>query len=476
MSKSLFINGLWTDGTGTRKGDVLNPATGAKIGEVAFAEKADLQAAVDAAHQAFAIWKNTPAIDRYTVLRRAATLVREQAKAIAEAITTEQGKPLSEALIETNSAAEHIDWNAEEGRRAYGRLIPARAPGVTQLVIKEPVGVVVAFSPWNFPVNQLVRKVAGALAAGCTIVAKAPEETPTSAILLIKCFEEAGVPAGAVNLVFGVPAEISEYLIASPLVAKVSFTGSVPVGRHLGKLAASHLKRTTMELGGHAPFIVSNDVDPVAVARLAAASKFRNAGQICASPTRFLVQQDVFSSFTDAFVAQAETVKMGNGLAEGVSMGPLAHARRVEGIDALVRDAADAGATLHTGGRSTSNSGFFYPPTVLSHVPLSARIMNEEPFGPVAVINSYATLDDAITEANRLPFALAAYGFANRLEDAERIGTEVEAGTISINHFGHALPEVPFGGFADSGHGSEGGTEGLNAYLRDKLVTRKRNG
>lgn len=476
MSASLFIDGQWTNGIGTRRGTVVNPATGAKIGEVAFAEQADLQRALEAASRAFTIWKTVSAFERSNMLRKAAALVRERAHAIAEAITTEQGKPLSEALMEANSVAEHIEWNAEEGRRAYGRLIPARTPGVTQMVVKEPVGVVAAFSPWNFPVNQLVRKIAGALAAGCTIIAKAPEETPSSAILLVKCFEQAGFPAGTVNLVFGVPSEISEYLIASPLVAKVSFTGSVPVGRHLGQLSAKYLKRTTMELGGHAPFIVSNDVDPEAVAKLGAAIKFRNAGQVCASPTRFLVQEDIFSAFTEAFVAQTKTIKIGDGLAQGTSMGPLAHARRVDAVDAFVRDAVDAGATLHTGGRTTSNTGFFYNPTILGNVPLTARIMNEEPFGPVAVINSYRTLDEAIAEANRLPHALAAYAFANRLEDAERIGTETEAGTISINHFGHALPEVPFGGFADSGHGSEGGTEGLNVYLRDKFVSRKRSG
>lgn len=476
MSASLFIDGQWTSGTGTRRGDVLNPATGAKIAEVAFAERADLQRALEAAGHAFATWKTVSAFERYNMLRKAAELVRERSRAIAEAITTEQGKPLPEALMETNSAAEHIEWHAEEGRRAYGRLIPARAPGVTQMVMKEPVGVIAAFSPWNFPVNQLVRKIAGALAAGCTIIAKAPEETPSSAILLVKCFEEAGFPAGTVNLVFGIPAEISEYLIASPFVAKVSFTGSVPVGRHLGQLAAKYLKRTTMELGGHAPFIVSNDVDPVVVAKLGAAIKFRNAGQVCASPTRFLVHEDIFSAFTEAFVAQAKAIKVGDGLSEGTLMGPLAHARRVDAVEGFVRDAVDFGATLHTGGRNTSNAGFFYNPSVLSNVPLTARVMNEEPFGPVAVINSYRTLDGAIEEANRLPYALAAYAFANRLEDAERIGTDTEAGTISINHFGHALPEVPFGGFADSGHGSEGGMEGLDAYLRNKFVSRKRNG
>ncbi|WGD29719.1 NAD-dependent succinate-semialdehyde dehydrogenase [Ancylobacter sp. WKF20] len=474
MTASLFIDGAWTAGSGSRRGTVLDPATGLATGEVAFAEVADLERALAAAERGFAVWKKVSAYERSAILRRAAALVRERAEIIAAAITAEQGKPLAEARMEALAAVEHIEWNAEEGRRAYGRLIPARAPEVTQLVKKEPVGPVAAFSPWNFPVNQLVRKIASALAAGCSIIAKAPEETPTSAIELVRCFEEAGVPTGVVNLLFGVPAEISEHLIASPVIQKVSFTGSVPVGRHLAALVARHLKRSTMELGGHAPFIVTAKADVAGAATLAAVTKFRNAGQVCASPTRFLVDEAVFEAFIDGFSSRASALNVGPGATAGTQMGPLAHARRVEAIDAFVQDARKHGARVVTGGERLGNQGFFYAPTLLADVPLGARIMNEEPFGPIAVVNRVAGLDAALAEANRLPYALGAYAFTRDLEEAERIGDELEAGTISINHFGHAMAEVPFGGFKDSGFGAEGGTEGLQAYLRDKFVTRRR--
>lgn len=471
MTKSLFIGGEWTAGSGSRRGRVVNPATGQEIGSVAFAEAADLDAALTAAGTGFRVWRKVTAYERYRTLTKAADLVRERAEGIAQAITKEQGKPLAEARMEAGAAADIIDWFAEEGRRAYGRVIPSRLPGARQAVLAEPVGPVAAFSPWNFPCAQLVRKLAAALAAGCSIIAKAPEETPSSAIELVRCFEEAGVPAGAINLVFGVPAEISSYLIPSPVIRKISFTGSVAVGRSLSALAGQHLKRTTMELGGHAPFIVCDDVDVDAVARLGAGIKFRNAGQICTSPTRFLVDAKLKARFTETFAAQAEKIVVGNGAAEGTQMGPLAHQRRIDALDGLVRDAAEQGARIVTGGRRIGNEGYFYAPTVLADVPKSARIMNEEPFGPVAIINGFDSLDEAVTEANRLPYGLGAYGFASSTAKAARLGDEVESGMISINHFGFAAPETPFGGIKDSGHGAEGGSEGLQAYLAMKFVS-----
>ena len=474
MTASLFIDGAWTEGSGKRRGKVLNPATGQQTGEVPFVEEADLDRALAAAEKGFGVWKAMSPLERSKIMRKAADVMRERHEAMARAITAEQGKPIAEARIEAALAPEHAEWNAEEGRRAYGRLIPARASDVTQIVLKEPIGPVAAFSPWNFPVNQVVRKIVSALAAGCSIIVKAPEETPTCAVELVKCFEEAGVPAGVVNLVFGVPAEISEKLIASPIIQKVSFTGSVPVGRHLGALAAKHLKPTTMELGGHAPFIVTEDADPVAVAGAATASKFRNAGQVCISPTRFLVHDKVFDRFLDAFTEKAESIKVGDGMEDGTQMGPLAQARRVEGVDALVQDAVQNGAEIRTGGRRIGNQGFFYAPTIIANAALSSRIMNEEPFGPVAIVNRVSSLDEALTEAKRLPFALASYAFTNSLNAADRIANEIEAGMNTINHFGLGVPETPFGGFKDSGHGSEGGTEGLEAYLRTKFVTRRR--
>ena len=474
MTASLFIDGRWTAGSGTRRGQIYDPATGSAIGEVPFAETADLDEALAAAARAFPKWRATSAFERYTIIRKAASLLRERAEMVARKITAEQGKPLFEARIEATMAADHIDWNAEEARRAYGRLIPSRGPDITQTVILEPVGPVAGFSPWNFPVTQLVRKIAAALSAGCTIIAKAPEETPASTMELVRCFEDAGVPAGVVNLVFGVPAEISEHLIASDVIRKVSFTGSVPVGRHLSQLAGKHLKRTTMELGGHSPFIVTADADIDKVVPLAAGMKFRNAGQVCASPTRFYIEEPAFERFVDGFVAQAKALVVGPGLDETTKMGPLAHKRRPEAIEAFVQEARDRGANIPAGGRRAGNQGYFYEPTVLTHVPDDARIMREEPFGPVAIVNPVSSLDEAIAQANRLPYGLSAYAFTNSLEAADRLAGEVETGTLSINHFGLAMPETPFGGIKDSGHGSEGGTEGLQAYLQTKFVTRKR--
>lgn len=471
MTASLFINGKWTAGSGKRRGKIINPANGLEIGEVAFAERADLDAALEAADAGFRIWSQTSAYDRARILRKAADIARQRSGVIAEAITLEQGKPLSEARMEAGSAGDHIDWYAEEARRTYGRVIPARTPNTQQMVLLEPVGPVAAFSPWNFPIGQLVRKIAGALAAGCSVIAKAPEETPTCAIELVRCFEEAGVPAGVLNLVFGVPVEISEHLIASSIIRKVSFTGSVPVGRHLGALSAIALKRTTMELGGHAPFIVCDDADIASVARLGAGLKFRNAGQVCASPTRFLVQDGVFDAFLDDFVAAARSLKVGDGTLEGVQMGPVAHARRIDAMDGFVRDAVERGAELKTGGNRIGNEGFFFEPTILANVPFSARIMNEEPFGPIAVVNRFSDLEDAISEANRLPFGLAAFAFSRRIDRTDRLMRGVETGMMSINHFGLAAPETPFGGIKDSGHGSEGGSEGIQAYLTTKFVS-----
>ncbi|AUW45932.1 NAD-dependent succinate-semialdehyde dehydrogenase [Rhizobium leguminosarum] len=471
MTKSLFINGVWTAGSGTRRGRVMDPARSQQTGEVAIAEVADLDTALEAAGRSFATWRKTTAYERSRLLLKAAALVRARGEAITAAITREQGKPLAEARLEASATADIIEWYAEEARRAYGRVIPSRLPGARQMAIQEPVGPVAAFSPWNFPCGQLVRKIAAALAAGCTIIAKAPEETPSSVIALVECFEEAGLPPGVLNLVFGIPAEISSHLIPSPIIRKISFTGSVPVGRHLASLAGQYLKRTTMELGGHAPFIVCDDADPAAVSTLGAGMKFRNAGQICTSPTRFLVAAPLHADFVTRFADIAGKLVVGNGSEAETQMGPLAHARRIDAVDGLIRDAIEQGATLVTGGKRIGNEGTFYAPTVLADVPLSARIMHEEPFGPVAVINRFTSLPDMITEANRLPYGLGAYAFTRSSANIARISDDVESGMISINHFGLAAPETPFGGIKDSGHGSEGGSEGLQAYLATKFIS-----
>lgn len=467
----LFIGGAWREGSAGRSGKVVDPATGEAFAQVTHASTADLDDALKAAHRAFLEWRLVSAYDRSKLLRKAANLLRERAEKIAMLMTREQGKPLAEALGETIGSADHIDWYAEEGRRAYGRLIPARAPGVRQIVVKEPIGPVAGFSPWNFPVSQAVRKIAGAVAAGCTIIIKCPEETPFSAIELIRCFEDAGIPAGVVNLVFGVPSEISEYLIPAREIRKISFTGSIPVGKHLGQLAAAHVKRATLELGGHSPFIVCEDADPEAAVKLGVFLKYRNAGQVCAAPSRYYVHERHYKRFVDAFVAGSEALKVGPGTEAGVQMGPLANSRRLEAMAGFVTDAENRGAKVLTGGKRIGNQGNFFAPTVLVDVPEDARLMVDEPFGPLAPIASFSKLDDAIARANALPYGLAAFAFTSSERTATMLGERLESGMISINHFGIASPETPFGGVKESGYGSEGGLEGLDAFLQTKFIS-----
>lgn len=467
----LHIDGQWRPATGGRTIPILNPATEEQIGTVAHANASDLDEALAAADRGFATWKKVSAFDRSKLMRKAADLLRSRADTIARMMTLEQGKPLPEAKMEVMAAGDIIDWFAEEARRAYGRVIPARAEGVYQLVVKEPVGPVAAFTPWNFPINQVVRKLSAALATGCSIIVKAPEETPASPAELIRCFIDAGLPKGVVGLVYGVPAEISSYLIPHPVIRKVTFTGSTPVGKHLAEMAGKYMKRATMELGGHAPAIVFDDADVDLASKTLAGSKFRNAGQVCVSPTRFLVQEKVFDQFVDKFVAYARTVKVGNGLEEGVTMGPLANERRVPAIDALVADARQKGAEVRTGGNRIGNKGYFYEPTVLTGMNLDMRAMNEEPFGPLALMVPFKEFDEVVEEANRLPYGLAAYAFTRSAKTANAIASQVESGMMTINHLGLALPEVPFGGIKDSGYGSEGGSEAIEAYLNTKFVS-----
>jgi len=467
----LHINGEWKPAASGKTLPVINPANETVLGQLAHAETADLDEALAAAEKGFAVWSGTSAFERYKLMRKAANLVRERVDAIARIMTAEQGKPLPEARMETLSAADLIDWFAEEGRRTYGRVIPARAGGVSQIEVKEPVGPVAAFTPWNFPLNQVVRKLSAALATGCSIIIKGPEETPASPAELVRAFVDAGVPAGVVNLVDGVPAEISSYLIPHPVIKKISFTGSTVVGKQLAALAGQHMKRSTMELGGHSPVIVLPDADVKHAAKVMAGAKFRNAGQVCVSPTRFLVDEGVYDEFVDTFTAVAKAIKVGDGLAEGTTMGPLVSERRVEAVGSLVQDAVKSGAELVTGGNRVGNSGYFFEPTVLSRVPKTARIMNEEPFGPVALMVPVGGLDEAIEEANRLNYGLAAYAFTRSADNAARLSGGVRSGMLSINHLGLALPEVPFGGVNDSGYGTEGGADALEPYLNTKFVT-----
>jgi len=471
QDSQLLIDGVWGPAASGRTHPVVNPATGQTIGTFAWAERADLDRALESVDKGFKVWKKVSAHERSKIMRKAANLLRERLDHVATLMTMEQGKTLSEAKAEVLNGADTIDWFAEEGRRAYGRVIPARAEGVYQLVVKEPVGPVAAFTPWNFPINQIVRKLSAALAAGCSIIVKAPEETPASPAELIRAFVDAGVPPGTVNLVYGDPAEISSYLIPHPVIRKISFTGSTAVGKHLAALAGQHMKRATMELGGHAPVIVFDDADVAVAAKVMASSKFRNAGQVCISPTRFLVQEGVYDSFVEQFVANTKKLKVGNGLESGVNMGALANPRRATAMEANVEDASKHGGKVRAGGHRIGKDGNFWEPTVVTELPNDAKAMNDEPFGPLAVINPFKTFDDAVTEANRLPFGLAAYAWTKSAKTAQAVAANVETGMMSINHVGLGIPEVPFGGVKDSGYGSEGGSEAIEPYLNPKFVT-----
>ncbi len=467
----LFIAGEWRDGQEGKTLPIIDPATEEEIGRLAHATKPDLDAALEAAERGFKVWRDTSAFERYKILRKAADILRERKDDIGWLMTREQGKPLNQSSLEVAAAADTIDWIAEEGRRTYGRVIPARGTGVTNMTLKLPVGPVAAFTPWNFPINQIVRKLCSALATGCSIIVKAPEETPASPAELIRAFTDAGVPTDVMNLVYGVPAEISEYLIPHPTIRKISFTGSTPVGKHLAALAGQHMKRATMELGGHAPVLVFDDADVDKAVKQMAVFKTRNAGQVCISPTRFLVQDKVHDKFLDGFIGAMEKMKVGNGLESDTDMGPLANERRIPAIEDMINDATSKGGKLAAGGERIGNKGYFFQPTVLTGVPTDAKIMNDEPFGPVAVVNRFKEYDEAVGEANRLPFGLASFAYTGSGATADRLGREVESGMLTINHLGLALPEVPFGGIKDSGYGTEGGADVLEAYLETRLVT-----
>ncbi|WP_428149784.1 NAD-dependent succinate-semialdehyde dehydrogenase [Brevundimonas sp.] len=466
----LFIAGVWRMAGGGSTQPVLNPATGETIGDLPVADEADLDEALAAADAGFKIWRKTSAYDRARILHDAARLMRERSRYIGSVSTTEQGKPLAESSAEAMACADIFDWFAEEARRAYGRIVPSKHPGVRHMVFKEPIGPVAAFAPWNFPTTIPSRKMAAALAAGCSVIIKPAEEAPGSCLELARCLDDAGLPKGVLNVVFGVPADISTYLIASPVIRKVSFTGSTVVGKHLAKLAADGMKPTTMELGGHAPVIVFEDADLDLAVRLSAGAKYRNAGQICIAPTRFYVHDSLHDAFVEKFAAHAKSLKVGAGLDPATAMGPLANRRRLSAMGEFIGDAIGQGATAAAGGEGIGGPGNFWQPTLLSDVPNSARIMNEEPFGPVAVTQRFSSFDEVVEQANRLPYGLAAYAYTRSSRTAADIGDALEAGMIGINFSILTGPETPFGGVKESGHGSEGGHEGLEAYLVTKYV------
>ena len=465
---SLFIGGSWRIGEGRDLFPVVDPASGEAIGEVPMASAADLDEALDAADKGFKLWRATPAEQRSAVLKKGAALLRERAEPIARLLTLEQGKPLAEARAEVLSSANYIEWCAEEATRIYGRTL-VRPTGQRAMVTRQPVGPVAAFSPWNFPVYLLAKKLGAALTTGNSVIAKPPEETPGCTAALVRCLVDGGVPNGVVQLVHGVPDAVSRHLLASPVIRKVSFTGSVPVGRHLMRLAADGLKRVTMELGGHAPVLVFADCDLDKTLDLVVPQKFRNAGQVCVSPTRFYVQEAIYDRFITGFAERAKAVTTGHGLEAGTNMGPLANIRRPAAIEALVDDASAKGARVMAGGKRGAN-GFFFEPTLLADVPDSADIMSNEPFGPVAVTAPFSTFDDAVEKANRLPFGLAAFAFTEGLRNANLLGDAIEAGMVGINTFAISSADAPFGGVKDSGFGSEGGSEGMDSYLVTKAI------
>lgn len=467
----LYVDGRWQEAAQGRHLDVFNPATGAAIGRVARADKADLDLALAAVQKGFDAWRAVPAFERNKLMRQAATLLRQRADETARVLTQEQGKPLAEARLETLAAADIIDWFADEGMRVYGRVVPPRNLAVRQLVLKEPVGPVAAFTPWNFPLNQAVRKISAALATGCSIIVKAPEETPAAPAALVKAFADAGVPPGVLNLVYGNPAEISSYLIPHPVIRKITFTGSTAVGKQLAALAGQHMKRSTMELGGHAPVIVAEDADIELAIKTAGGAKFRNAGQVCISPTRFLVHESICAEFSAALVRHAEGLKVGDGLEAGTQLGPLANPRRLAAMAEFTRDAEATGAHIATGGKRLGDQGNFWAPTVLVDVPLQAKVFNDEPFGPVAAVRGFKHLDEAIAEANRLRYGLAAYAFTRSLKYAHALAQRLEVGMLWVNQPAAPWPEVPFGGVKDSGYGSEGGPEALEGYLDTRAVS-----
>ena len=467
----LFIDGQWLNGDSRAGEEVINPATEKALGHLPHASIADLDRALEAAKKGFAAWRATSAYERAKIMRKAADLIRERHDAISKIMVQEQGKVYPEARAEVRTSADIIEWYAEEGRRAYGRVVPGAFSNIRQIVVQEPVGIVAAFTPWNFPTLTPARKIGGALAAGCSLILKASEETPGACVEMVRCFADAGLPAGVLNLVFGVPATISEHLIAKQEIRKISFTGSIPVGKHLATLAAKGMKRATMELGGHSPVVVFADADPEKSADTIAAFKYRNAGQVCISPTRFYVQEPIYDRFLARFTEYAKSLKLGDGLEKGIGMGPLANARRIDAMESFVNDAKDRGGKIVTGGQRRGNQGYFYEPTVITDLPDNAKIMKEEPFGPLAPVVTFKTMDEVVERANSLPYGLAAYAFTSSARTANLIGDALQSGMVGVNSINVSTPETPFGGVKESGYGSEGGLEGLQAYLNTKFIS-----
>lgn len=465
-----WIDGQKLSGNGRETSAVINPFNGAVLGQMPHATAADLQAALESSERAFKVWRKVPAWDRSAIILKATALIRERINLFAETLTLEVGKPLAEAHMEMGLTIDSMIWAGEEAKRIYGRTVEARAPNGRAIISREPVGPVAAFAPWNVPALLTGRKIAAALAAGCSMIIKPSEETPATALLIAQAFADAGLPAGVLNVVLGDPAFISHTLISSPIIKKVSFTGPTPVGKQLAALAAQQVTPVTMELGGHAPVIVCDDADIDTVLAYSVPNKYFNAGASCIAPTRFYVQDAVYDDFVARFTKAASDITVGDGMDASVRMGPLANERRLKAMETLIADAVAHGGKITTGGKRIGDQGFLFEPTVLVDVPEEARIMNDEPFGPVAIISRFSALEDAIEKANRLPFGLAAYAFTGSASRSALLADSLESGMVGINTYSFGMPEAPFGGVKQSGYGSENGVEGIDAYLVTKFA------
>jgi succinate-semialdehyde dehydrogenase/glutarate-semialdehyde dehydrogenase len=468
---ALHIAGRWVTQAHGGERIVVDPSDESALGVLPLAGVDDIKLAAESAAAGFEVWRRKRAHERYVIIRRAADLMRQRAEEIAHVLTLEQGKPLAESTREVMLSADIVDFQAEECKRVYGRTVPPRVDGMlSQTVMRQPIGPVAAFTPWNFPANLPARKLGSALAAGCSVVIKPAEETPATCMLLVRCFLDAGVSPDALNMVCGDPAEVSSTLIAHDAIRKASLTGSVAVGKLLGRQCAERVKRFTGELGGHAPVIVCEDADLGFMLKASLAAKYRNAGQVCASPIRFYVHRKHYTAWAEQFGAGAQKLRLGPGLDPQTQMGPLVHERRVEEMERFVADALDQGARLQCGGKRPARSGYFFEPTVIAEAPPSAMVQRIEPFGPIAVIEPFDMLEEAVAKANALPYALGAYAFTRDLRTAHRLAEEIEAGMVGINNFGISQPEMPFGGWKESGIGQEMGAEGLLHYTEIKTV------
>jgi succinate-semialdehyde dehydrogenase/glutarate-semialdehyde dehydrogenase len=465
----MYIGGEWVEGASGQTQDVVNPSSEQSIGRLCMADVSDLERALSSAEKGLFVWGKIPAWDRGTILKDAARLMRERSASIGRMMTLEHGKTLAESQMELVRAADFIEWGGEEARRISSRMFAARDPQANVIIDYGPVGVVAAFSPWNYPVMQASKKLAGLLGAGCSCVLKPAEETPISTSAFLQCLIDAGLPKHVVNMVFGIPSEISEFLIKDPRVAKITFTGSVPVGKVLAAQAGAHMKSATMELGGHSPVLVYPDVDLDRVTDILVARKFANSGQVCVSPNRFFIHELILEKFTDLFCKKAQEIQVGNGLESDVQMGPLANLRRLQAVEALVADAVAKGAEILIGGKRLERDGFFFPPTVLKSVSFDSDLMTTEPFGPVVPIVPFKDDIEVLRYANASVYGLAAYIFTNSEKRQRFLAGKLEVGTIGINDLPTHTADIPLGGWKESGLGVEGGVEMTKAYLKSQF-------